>query len=106
VGFLDRLDRRNQAVADFQRARPDLGTEPFPYAKDDRSRHILRVLCGVCFLTAFVAARWVGWAGFVVLFVVLFGVIAIASWKLEHHPWLRSPGSDESSRNEVDHNTH
>jgi hypothetical protein len=93
MGLLDRLDRRNQAVADYLRAHPEAGTEVLPYAKDARARRILSgVVIGVG-LVSFVVVQAFGWIGAAIVIPPLLVITALISRRLEHHPWIDAKSS-------------
>lgn len=98
LGLLERIDRRNQAVADYLGSRPEAGTKAFPYAKTERARRLLGfVAVGVGVVTMLAWTRF-GWVAGVVMMVVAVAVGAVVSWRLEHHPWTtgrcEAPGTD------------
>lgn len=92
MGWLERLDKRNQAVADYLLEHPEAGTQVDPYAKSPQARRRLAAVCAA----VFVAWLLLGWiAGIVVLVAA-----APLMWFQEHHPWLhgRAEDSEEDRR--------
>ncbi|MGE3328963.1 MAG: hypothetical protein AB7N61_26510 [Acidimicrobiia bacterium] len=95
MGLLDKLDRRNQAVADHLRAHPEAGTDVFPYAKDARARRILSgVVTGVG-LVSFIVVSAFGWIGAAIVIPPLLLVTAAISRRLEYHPWFDAKTSTD-----------
>lgn len=73
--LLARLDRRNQAVAEFQRSRPELGTTLFPFDPNP-----LRVVMIVSLFGSIVATGFGLWP-LALLGPVALVTIAISGWR-------------------------